>query len=220
MAKTVMGLLQNRAEARTVIQELLESGFRKRDIGLIAPGDPAEDEFSATAKAVTKDMAKGAAAGALAGLILAATTMMIPAFGPLLVAGPAATLVAGVAYGGLAGGVIGTLTSKGVPEEEAHFYAEGLRRGGALITVNARDDALAERAVRLLKRHGAVDLDERARQWTAEGWSGRFQPEEAEQQSAPLPNLRAVEVYSFVIELPEQRVSRQPYSGEERRQAA
>jgi hypothetical protein len=212
MAKTVIGLLQDRGEARTFIRELLQSGFRKKDIGIIAP----EDEGSSdVAKAVTKDMAKGAAVGALSGLVLAAATLTVPGFGPLLVAGPAAALVAGAVYGGLAGGIIGTLMSKGVPEREAHAYAEGLRRGGTLITIHAEDDELAERAVRCLKRHGAIPLDERMWQWKAEGWSGRF-----DAPAGPVaPELRAFAVYSAVIEMPERRKSREGYSGVERRKA-
>jgi hypothetical protein len=213
MAKTVIGLLQDRAEARKVIDELLKSGFRKKDVGVISP----EEDTDALAKTVTKDMAKGAAVGALTGIVLAATTMIIPAFGPLLVAGPAATLVAGAAYGGLAGGIIGTLMSKGVPEDQAHAYAEGVRRGGTLITVHAQDDTMAQRAQRLLKRHGAVDIDERARQWKSEGWSGRFPQEQA---PVEVSELRAVEVYDFVMDMPERRTNHQPYAGEERRRAA
>ena len=213
MAKTVIGLVQDRAEARKVIDELLQSGFRKKDIGVISP----QEDIDGVGKAVTKDMAKGAAAGALTGLVLAATTMLIPAFGPLLVAGPAATLVAGAAYGGLAGGIIGTLISKGVPEDQAHAYAEGVRRGATLTTVHAENDKLAQRAERLQKRQGAVDIEERARQWKSEGWNGRF-PQE--QVPAQISELRAVEVYDFVIDMPERRTNHQPYAGEERRKAA
>jgi hypothetical protein len=199
MAKTVIGLVQDRAEARKVIDDLLKSGFRKKDIGVISP----QEDFDDMAKAVTKDMAGGAAVGALTGLVLAATTMMIPAFGPLLVGGPAATLVAGAAYGGLAGGIIGTLISKGVPEDQAHAYAEGVRRGGTLITVHAEDDKLAPRAERLLKCQGAVDIEERARQWKSEGWNGRFPQEQVPAQISE--EVRAVQVYDFVIDMPERR---------------
>lgn len=110
-----------------------------------------------------KDMGKGAAIGALAGLVLAATTTIVPGLGPLLVAGAAAALVAGAAYGGLAGSIIGGLISKGVPEDDAHAYAEGVRRGGALVTVRAENGEQIERAVETMQRHGAVKIDERMR---------------------------------------------------------
>ena len=72
MAKTVVGLLDNPDEARTVIDELLRSGFRKKDIGFVVNDVPTEF------KAIMKDMGKGAVLGALAGLVLAATTIVVP----------------------------------------------------------------------------------------------------------------------------------------------
>jgi hypothetical protein len=219
MAKTVVGLLDNPDEARKVIDELLRSGFRKKDIGFVVNDVPTEF------KAIMKDMGKGAVLGALAGLVLAATTIVVPGFGPLLVAGPAAALTAGAVYGGLAGSIIATLTSKGVQEDHAHAYAEGVRRGGVLVTVHADTDELAERAVEIMRRHGAVKMDERVRQWKRKGWSGRFDekaPAEGRHEP-PLPEeevLSVVEVYSMVIEMPERRRSKQPFSGQDRRQAA
>ena len=199
MAKTVVALLDNPDEALKAVDELLQSGFQKKDIGVVA-----NDQVPAEFKAVMKDMGKGAAVGGLTGLLLAAATAIVPGFGPLVVAGPAAALVAGLAYGGLAGGLIGALISKGIPEQHAHAYAEGLRRGGTLVTVHAANDERVQRGVDVMKRRGALNLDERMRQWKREGWSGHF---------------GAVEVYSMVIEFPERRRSNQPHSGEERRQA-
>jgi hypothetical protein len=211
----VIGLMDDRNQAKQVVEELLQAGFRKKEIGVITKDDDVPAEF----KAVAKDAGKGAAVGALTGLVLAATTMIVPGFGPLLVAGPAAALVAGLAYGGLAGGIIGTLISKGVPEDEAHTYAEGLRRGGTLVSVHAETDQLAQRAVEIMATHGAVDIEERARQWKSEGWNGRFEEKRAGKEAAPV-QLSAVEVYSMVIEMPERRLSQTLYSGEDRRQAA
>ena len=37
---------------------------------------------------------------------------------------------------GGAGGIVGALTNAGVSEEEADVYAEGVRRGGTLVSVN------------------------------------------------------------------------------------
>ena len=38
--------------------------------------------------------------------------------------------VTGAVVGGAAGGLVGSLTNAGVPEADANFYAEGVRRGG------------------------------------------------------------------------------------------
>jgi hypothetical protein len=66
----------------------------------------------------------------------------------------------------------GSLTSAGVSETDAHAYAEGVRRGGSLLTVRA-DEAHADVASRILEEHGAVDLDARAQGWESEGWRSK-----------------------------------------------
>jgi hypothetical protein len=76
--------------------------------------------------------------------------------------------------GTVGGGKIGGLMNLGVPEEEAHAYAEGLRRGATLVTATAETDAMADRAAEIMRSHGAVDIDQRAANWRKEGWSGRL----------------------------------------------
>ena len=58
-----------------------------------------------------------------------------------------------------------------LPEEDRHTYAEGLRRGGYLLSVTATD-AEHERVLDILDDEGTIDIDERAAAWRAEGWSG------------------------------------------------
>ncbi len=74
--------------------------------------------------------------------------------------------------GAVAGGGIGAFTKMGVPEEDAPYYAEGIRRGGTLVTVSTDDDGLADQAADIMRSHGAVDIEERASEWKASGWSG------------------------------------------------
>jgi uncharacterized protein (TIGR02271 family) len=63
------------------------------------------------------------------------------------------------------------LVDLGVPQEEAHAYAEGVRRGGALVVVESSDDR-AERGMAILQRLHPVNLHERTAQWRQEGWTG------------------------------------------------
>ncbi len=55
--------------------------------------------------------------------------------------------------------------------DDRDTYAEGVRRGGTLLTAHV-DDGHIERAVSLLEQHGAVDLEEREETWRGEGWTG------------------------------------------------
>jgi uncharacterized protein (TIGR02271 family) len=67
--------------------------------------------------------------------------------------------------------LIDTLADLGVPYDEAHSYAEGVRRGGALVVVESSDDR-AERGMEILRRLHPVDIHARTAQWRQEGWTG------------------------------------------------
>src|SRR4029434_4727517 len=67
--------------------------------------------------------------------------------------------------------LIDTLADLGVPYDEAHSYAEGVRRGGALVAVESSDDR-AERGMEILRRLHPVDIHARTAQWRQEGWTG------------------------------------------------
>src|SRR5215211_4970042 len=55
---------------------------------------------------------------------------------------------------------VGTLSADGVPEAEAQAYADAVRRGGALVLVDAADDR-ADRAVAIMEGSPAVDRETR-----------------------------------------------------------
>jgi hypothetical protein len=56
------------------------------------------------------------------------------------------------------------------PVEDRAVYAEGLRRGGFLVSATV-DDATYEIAHDILDEHGAIHMDERAAQWRSDGWN-------------------------------------------------
>ena len=73
-----------------------------------------------------------------------------------------------------AGGPVSGLVGLGVPESEAHVFAEGVRRGGAIVVVAADDEFEAEQAALLMNRHGAVDIESCDAGWRRLGWAGRI----------------------------------------------
>jgi uncharacterized protein (TIGR02271 family) len=150
--------------------------------------------------------------GGILGLVAGAAALTIPGVG-FIAAGPIAAALAGAGIGAAAGGAIGALMKLGVPEHEAHYYAEGVRRGGTLITVHARTDDMADCAAQVMKRHGAADIEERAEQWKEQGWSGKLMTEG--EQVLPVTEEElvvgkrqvsqgGVRVYSHVTEMPVQ----------------
>ncbi|WP_234855367.1 YsnF/AvaK domain-containing protein [Paracoccus everestensis] len=58
------------------------------------------------------------------------------------------------------------------PDEDRYAYAEGLSRGGYLVTVTGLGSAQYDQALDILDDEGSVDLDERTESWRSEGWGG------------------------------------------------
>jgi uncharacterized protein (TIGR02271 family) len=58
-----------------------------------------------------------------------------------------------------------------LPDDDRATYAEGLRRGGYVVTVQA-DGSLYSTAIDILDDEGTIDLDQRAQAWRQEGWTG------------------------------------------------
>jgi uncharacterized protein (TIGR02271 family) len=201
MANTVIGLMENRREAEQVVLELVDGGFDRQDIGLMSnqgqfesdPGTHAgEAGSSQTGSAALKGAGAGAALGGLAGVLVGLGALAIPGIGPVIAAGPLAAGLAGAGIGAVAGGLVGALTNMGVPEEEARYYAEGVRRGGTLVTVNCPDGASTERAASIMRRHGAVDINERAEQWKQQGWSGYSDSQFADRETGEVQGVLPV----------------------------
>jgi len=108
---------------------------------------------------------------------------------------------------------VGTLSAHGVPEAEARYYADGLRRGGALVLVDAADER-ADRAVALMERAPATDLgaqtgaevtQERGRAGIREGETGEVKipvVEEELQVGTRQVQRGGVRLYTRVTERP------------------
>jgi len=58
------------------------------------------------------------------------------------------------------------------PDEDRYTYAEGLSRGGYLVTVTGLATSQYDTALDILDDEGSVNLDEREQSWRSEGWGG------------------------------------------------
>jgi hypothetical protein len=115
----------------------------------------------------------GGVAGGIIGLLTGLGLMAIPGVGPVVAAGWLASTAVGAAAGGATGGIIGALTQAGTSEEDANTYAEGIRRGGTLVSARVPDTDRA-RYEAILDR-SSVNLRDRGAAWRSEGWK-RFDP--------------------------------------------
>jgi uncharacterized protein (TIGR02271 family) len=184
MAKTIVGLFDDFTTAQRVVQELVDAGVGRTDISIVA--NDAKGEYKQY-RADGSSAAEGAGAGAVGGgvlggvlgLLVGVGALAIPGIGPVLAAGPlaaalgtagASTLV-GAGVGAATGGLIGGLIGLGIPEEDANMYAEGVRRGGTLVTAKVSDD-MADRAAQIMEADGTVDIDTAGATWRQSGWNG------------------------------------------------
>jgi len=112
----------------------------------------------------------GTVLGGGAGLLAGIGMLAIPGVGPVIAAGWLVATAVGAGIGAASGGLLGSLVGAGVSEADAHVYAEGLRRGGTLVTVRA-EAGHAAAIEQVLSRHTTVDTSTRADEYRAGGWS-------------------------------------------------
>lgn len=169
--KVVTGLYDDYFTAQNVVSELEEAGIHSDDISIVAHNSHND---SSASEGAGVGAGIGAAVGGAGGLLAGLGLLAIPGVGPVVAAGwlaaTAAGAVGGAVVGGATGGLIGALTNSGVPETDAHVYAEGVRRGGTLITVRVAEDKY-DIATRILDQKN-VNLEQRRSLYTEEGWEG------------------------------------------------
>jgi uncharacterized protein (TIGR02271 family) len=182
-SKTITAFFDNYEDASEAVRRLEASGIPNRDISLIANNE--SDRYSSHASRtfdgtvdhddVSDGAGTGAAVGTLAGggagLLAGLGMLAIPGLGPVVAAGWLVSTLVGAGAGAAVGGLTGSLVDAGVDENDAQAYAEGVRRGGALVTVRA-SDAEVDRIVDILDDEGTVDFDERENTWRSDGWTG------------------------------------------------
>lgn len=188
MTETVTGLFDDYTDAENAVRALENAGIDHSDISIVANNDSGRH---AVGNAAAGDAGTGAevggAIGGVGGLLAGLGVLVLPGFGALAAAGwLGATLlgaIGGAVVGGATGGIVGALTEAGVPEDDANVYAEGVRRGGTLVTARV-PDAQASVARSILSDNRNVDIVERRTAYRNEGWT-RFD-EDAGRQRSPV----------------------------------
>ncbi|TPG52941.1 general stress protein [Sphingomonas glacialis] len=176
MTQTITGLFDRYDDARRAVQDLEAAGVSHRDISIVGrdKSHPEDGTRDAAAEDAGAAAGIGAAVGGVGGLLAGIGLLAIPGIGPVVAAGWLAATAAGAAGGALvgaaAGGIVGALTQAGVPEADAHVYAEGVRRGGTLVTAKV-DEPLAPTARQILGDDRTVDVAGRRQAYESQGWN-------------------------------------------------
>jgi uncharacterized protein (TIGR02271 family) len=162
---TVVGVFDDRDQARRAVEDLKRSGFSDDMIGIAARdretrGD-VETARDTTGSQAGKGAATGVGIGAGAGALWGAGILagVIPGIGPAIAGGALGVLLSSAVAGAAAAGIAGALIGLGIPEDEARYYEDEFKEGRILVTVKA--DGRYDEARALLRRAGAYDIEDR-----------------------------------------------------------
>jgi len=183
MTVTISRLYKNYDDAKAAVANLEAAGVAHNDVSILASNadnwysdnkvstypDRDLDGKDDRVEAVGAGSGVGAAVGGVAGLLAGLGIMAIPGVGPVVAAGWLVSTLAG----GAAGGALGALTQAGVSNEDAEVYAEGLRRGGAVVSARVPDRDAAR--LQAIMDNSAVNIGERAAAYRRAGWQS-FNP--------------------------------------------
>ena len=147
----VTGLFPDRASAEAAYQTAHLRGYTRDDVDLMMSDETRKAHFPHDSTVVETELgnkaaegagiggAIGGAIGAIAAAVAAVgTTLALPGLG-LVIAGPLAAAIAGAGAGAASGGLIGALIGWSIPEERVKEYEEGLKEGGILMGLRARN---------------------------------------------------------------------------------
>lgn len=176
--RTITGLYDSYDDAKAAVMALEDAGVSSDDISIVTSkangGVDVEGQGSRAAEGAGTGAGIGAVAGGAGGLLTGLGMLAIPGVGPVVAAGwlaaTAAGAVAGAVAGGAVGGIVGAMVDAGVPEEDANLYAEGVRRGGSLVTARVDESRLAS-AEAILERSPRVNVAARRASYTEQGWN-------------------------------------------------
>ena len=175
MSKNIVALYDDIVIARQVVEDLVKEDFLRASISLIT--NDAQNQYShyldkgyapkTDAVSAAEGVGFGVTVGVLVGVLVGVASLTIPGVGLVVVAGPIVAGLTGAVLGTITGGIVGVLIKSGVPENDASYYAEGIRRGGTLVSIETSNILAASD---IMNRYGVINVHERSNQWRQDGW--------------------------------------------------
>jgi hypothetical protein len=163
MKQVVMGIVETRLQAESIISDLESIGIRSEDVSVLLPDksgtkDFAHEHNTKAPEGAVAGVGTGGLLGGTLGLLAGIGALAIPGFGPLIAAGPLMAALSGAAAGAAVGGLAGALIGMGIPEIEAKHYEGKLRGGNILLAVHIEKSAVKKQVEDIMKRAKAHDI--------------------------------------------------------------
>ena len=166
-----VGIFHRNEDLQGAIDELLNSGFHRSELGLLASEAAVQEKLGDQFKTVSvladdpavprsayvSPEAIGDAQGGLIGALVyvgaAATAGAVVASG-----GTLAAIITAVVLAGGTGGLLGSVLAKWLGGHHASYLQDQIDRGGLLLWVRTRHATDEQRAVEILKRHSGSEV--------------------------------------------------------------
>lgn len=175
MITTTANLFDSVSQVVRAIEILRGCGFSRDEISLVTQKCEAH-EISGDAKKPKNavDKQRMILPLDLDTFVVESPSRFLKGIGSVVMAGPLAFMLTRATDETQCNGLLDALIDLELSDEEAHSYAEGVRRGGTLLTVSSAC-YLAERAEDVMLLNGAVDIRKRTLRWRQHGWDA-FSP--------------------------------------------
>ena len=171
--KTVVGMFESAKDVNDAVTELMKQGFTKPEISVLARKEVIKETGVDVVSGAEVGAITGGVTGGVVGLLLGLSVIAIPGVGWVIAGAEFLTWIGatllGAAAGAIGGGLIGSLTALGLPEHEAHVFAEGIKRGNTLLAVRTVDER-AQIASDVMTQFHGLDVDAQRMKLETTGW--------------------------------------------------
>ncbi len=142
MKELLLGLFSSLKDADNARTHLKEVGLTNEEMTVIEQEDRVS-KLRTVRKHITGEGAlTGGILGGLAGLLVAATPVVIPGMGFLII-GPFVIFI-GFAIGAVTGGILGALVDLGISVSQIKRYKERIKAGGVLLATPIDEEKVEE----------------------------------------------------------------------------
>ena len=180
--ESVVALFREPAQVKLALDALLDHGYARDNLGFTMLDVVAEAELASDTGVSPEEGAPGGSSSVLRGMglgTLGGLALTVPIWIILLIIpvtrvyadggllGMLFGVLGGAGMGGLFGALAGTdggdyvklMRQFGMPARVAEGYYQSMKDGNILVFARAQQDVLADEAIKIFKRSGAVDMD-------------------------------------------------------------